>query len=449
VVEPQSHALADPPSAPVGRRFGRYGRYALALLIFIGILNYLDRQIINILVEPIRQELGLRDWQVGLMTGFSFGLLYSVLGIPIARLAERGDRPMIIAASVALWSAFTVACGFTQSFLQLILVRVGVGVGEAGCTPTAHSLISEYTPREKRASALSLFAMAAPIASLLGMAMGGLVADLWGWRAAFLIAGAPGLLAAILVALTLPEPRRQAAASIPGAPAAPSIFDAALELRTCRTFRLFCMAGTIQAFISYGHYPFLASFFIRNHGPEIAATAKYFHLETTGFLGVSIGLALGVSGIVGAVAGGLLGDRLGGKDPRALAAICAGANLLAVPTYIAAMLVPSAHLSLVLLAAPAVLYASSSGPMYAVMQSVVQPRSRATASALYLLFTSLLGLGFGPLLVGILSDYLSVAHSMGPAEGIRWSQIICTMTGLFGAYLFWRARKSLLGDLVS
>jgi len=426
-----------------------YGRYALAVLIFIGILNYLDRQIINILVEPIRQELDLHDWQVGLMTGFSFALLYSVLGIPIARLAERGDRPMIIAASVAIWSAFTVACGFAQSFVYLILARIGVGVGEAGCTPAAHSLISECTPRERRASALALFAMANPIAALLGMAMGGLIADLWGWRAAFWVAGAPGLFAAILAALSLPEPRRQVPPHNPDAAAAPTILDAARELRTCRTFRLFCAAGTIQAFISYGHYPFLASFFIRNHAAEIAATAKYFHLETTGFLGVSIGLSLGVSGIIGTLAGGVLGDRLGGKDPRALATLCAVANLVAVPTYIATMLVPSAQLGLLLLSAPAVLYASASGPLYAVMQSVVQPRTRATASALYLLFTSLIGLGLGPLLVGILSDYLSIAHGLGPGEGIRWSQIICTSMGFFGAYLFWRARRSILDDLIS
>lgn len=354
---------------------------------------------------------------------------------------------MIIAIAVTVWSGFTALCGFAQNFVHLILARIGVG--EAGCTPPAHSLISDYTPRENRASALALYSMGGPIGTLMGMALGGLIADLWGWRAAFLVAAAPGLIAGAVAALTLVEPRKNLPPPKADAPKAPTIIDAARELRNCPTFWLFCFSGAIQGFIAYGHSSFLGSFFFRNHGEELGALAQNFGLQTAGFLGLSIGIIMGASGIVGAFIGGQLGDKLGSKDPRSMATLCAVANLLAVPTYIAAMLVESAPLALGLLVLPTLLYGLSYGPLYAVLQSVVQPRTRATATAIFLFMTNLVGLGLGPLLVGLMSDYFAVSMGLGAAEGIRWAQVVCTLVGIYGAYLYWRARKHIANDTVS
>ena len=174
-------------------------RVTLWLLLIVNAFNFVDRQIVNILAEPIKQELGLADWQLGMLTGFAFAIFYALAGIPIARYAERGNRPYIIGTAIACWSAFTIFCGMAGNFFQLLLFRFGVGIGEAGGVPPAHSLISDYAPREKRASSLAFFHMGLPIGALMGLALGGLVADAYGWRAAFIIAGAPGFIVAVLL----------------------------------------------------------------------------------------------------------------------------------------------------------------------------------------------------------------------------------------------------------
>ena len=190
----------DAPAVPFSKG---YTSYAMWLLLGIYAINFLDRQVINILAEPIKLELGLADWQLGLMSGLAFALFYTVLGIPIARFAERSNRPIIIGSAVAVWSGFTALCAIATNFWQLIFFRIGVGVGEAGCTPPAHSLISDYVPKEKRASALAFYSMGTPIGGLMGLVMGGLVADAYGWRAAFLVAGVPCVLFALLAIFTL------------------------------------------------------------------------------------------------------------------------------------------------------------------------------------------------------------------------------------------------------
>jgi predicted MFS family arabinose efflux permease len=174
-----------------------FRRYAVALLLVIFILNFFDRQVINILAEQIRRELHLADWQIGMMTGFAFALCHALFGLPLAHLADRYNRPFLLGGAVAVWSGFTALCGVAQTFGHLLIGRIGVGGGEAGCTPIAQSLICDYVPREKRASALSIYHMGVPLGSLLGLAVGGLLADAYGWRTAFLLAGAPGILFAV------------------------------------------------------------------------------------------------------------------------------------------------------------------------------------------------------------------------------------------------------------
>ncbi|MCI3132225.1 spinster family MFS transporter [Phenylobacterium aquaticum] len=425
-------------------------RGAMWLLLLIYTFNFLDRQVINILAEPIKLELGLADWQLGVMTGLAFALLYSVLGIPIARLAEHGDRPRIIAASVFVWSSFTVACSFVTSFPQMILARFGVGIGEAGCSPPAHSLISDYMPREKRASGLAFYAMGTPLGTLLGMALGGVIADAYGWRAAFLVAGAPGLLLALLAATTLHEPRRKLRAAIAQKAAQrPKFADACRELATKRTFWLIAFAAAFQAFVTYGQTAFTASFFLRNHTAELASLGGMFGLKSAGFLGIAIGLTSGVAGILGAVLGGRLSDRLIAKDLRAHVYLPAAFAALALPFVVGAMLAPSAAVGILLLAGAAFLNTAWFGPVYASIQGLVRPETRATAAAVLLFTLNLIGLGFGPLAVGAISDLLATTGGLGAAEGLRWAKIIGEGVIVVSIVLFLLAAKTIDEETVS
>lgn len=427
-----------------------YRRYALNVLLVIYILNFLDRQIVAILAEPIKNDLGLADWQIGLMTGLAFAVFYTVLGLPIARLADTGHRPRIIAAATAIWSLFTLGCGFAHNFTQLVLCRIGVGIGEAGCTPPAHSLISDYTAREKRASALAYYALGTPIGGLIGMAVGGVVADLYGWRTAFLVAGAPGLVMALVAATTLREPRSQLAADLAARRAVqPGWKDAMAEIRGKRTFWLIAFGASIKAFIGYGAAAFIAPFFFRNHGTELAEIAAGFGLGLTSFLGITLGLVLGLTGAIGTYLGGYLADRYGARDLRAYVSIPAVATLLGIPFYIAALLAESAVPALILFAVPPVLNTLWYGPGYAAVQGLVRPETRATAISVLLFLVNLIGLGLGPLGVGAVSDLIGGPLGFGPADGLRWSLMLFILFGAVASALFWAARSSIREEMVS
>ncbi|WP_425994245.1 spinster family MFS transporter [Caulobacter sp. DWR1-3-2b1] len=438
------------PSPVINPVSSGYRRYALWVLLIIYTLNFLDRQVVNILAEPIKRDLGLADWQLGMMTGLAFAIFYTVLGIPIARMAETKNRPYIIGASVAVWSAFTVLCGFTQNFWQLILMRIGVGVGEAGCTPPAHSLITDYVPKEKRASAIAFYSIGTPLGTLVGMAMGGLVADAYGWRVAFMMAGAPGILFALVAAFTLIEPRRQLAADIAARASAQISFKAALAvLATKKTFWLVALAASIKAFIGYGYAPFIASFFFRNHGAEIAQLAAGFGLKSAGFLGLALGLIGGTAGVIGAWLGGFLADRLGAKDLRAYVMVPAIASVITIPIFITAVSLNAPMPAIGLLAINALLGTLWYGPVYATAQSIVEPHMRATASAVLLLVINLIGLGLGPVAVGLLSDVLAGPGGLGEAQGVRWALILSAGLGLVAFGLFWQASKTIREDMVA
>lgn len=437
---------AEAPALP-GRL---YRRYALTLLMAIYVLNFLDRQVVSILAEPIKQDLNLADWQLGMMTGLAFAVLYTVLGLPVARWAERGDRPVIISLAVALWSGFTVLCGLAQTFTHLILARIGVGVGESGCTPPALSLIAETTPERQRASAISVYMLGAPVGSLLGLAVGGLIADAYGWRVAFLVAGVPGIFFALLCWFTLKEPRKVMAQHSAHIQANQATFGETLKyLTTKKTFWLIALGAAIKAFIGYGHAPFTASFFLRVHGEEVAGLASQFNLQSVGFLGLALGLMGGLAGTLSSWLGGQIADRYAKTDLRGYVVVPAFASLIAVPIYITAVSVPSATVALCILVINGLLGSLWYGPVYAIGQSIVPPHMRATTSAILLFIINLIGLGLGPLAVGIISDVMARGFDMGAAQGVRWALIISTCFGVLAFALFWVARKTIREEMES
>ena len=424
-----------------------YTRYAMWLLLGVYIVNFIDRSIINILAEPIKQELGLADWQLGLMSGLAFAILYTFLGIPVARLAERSHRPRIIAVAAVTWSGFTVLCALAGNFWQLLLCRVGVGIGQSGCTPPAHSLIVDYHPIEKRASAIAFYSLGGAIGTLLGLVMGGLVYDAFGWRVSFMVAGAPGLLFALLAFFTLKEPRRRLAQHATTVAAASSTFaQTAAYLAKTPTFWFVAFGATIFNF--GGGVAFTASFFLRNHTAEMNLLAQGLGLKAVGFLGLAIGLT-NIGGALGIWLGGWITDRFGTRDLRNYIVAPAIAALLIIPVRLTIYTVDSALVALSFLAVSAFLGGFWWGPVFSVGQSVVPSHMRATSAAIILFTINLLGAGMGPLVLGLVSDYFNHGLGMGPAEGVRWALIASVVTGLGAFISFWMARRTIRQDFLT
>ncbi len=394
--------------------------YVLAVMTATYMLSFLDRHIINILAEPIRKDLNLLDWQIGVLSGLAFALLYSTASLPIARYADHAPRPAVIAVSLSVWSAFTSLCGVATGFAQLCLFRMGVGLGEAGGTPAAHALLTDYFPKARRGLAFGVFSMGVPIGSLLGMALGGLIADRYGWRAAFLVAGLPGIALAAATLVTVKEVRR-AAVGGPRAGAAlkPSRFW--VEISRQPGYWLIVGAATLKASVAYGQAPFVASFFLRVHGEEVARLAAGVGLQPVGFLGVALGLILGIGGATSYFIGGWIADWAGRRG--AVMHAPALAEFVILPSFTLALIVPHAGLALGLLAIPSLLAGLWAAPVYSTTQNIMPSAVRATAAALLLAIANLAGLGLGPFVTGALSDGLSAA-GLGPAEGLRWALIL-------------------------
>lgn len=436
-------------ASPVGMALSKpYTRYALVLLMLINLLNAIDRLLPGILAELIKRDLGLADWQIGAMTGFAFAIFLSVLGLPIARLADRRSRPVIIGGSLAIWSGFTTLCGTAGNFAQLFFYRMGVGVGEAGCTPPAHSLITDYVPREKRASALAFHTLGIPLGSLIGFSVGGIVADAYGWRAAFFFAGIPGLILALVAFVTLKETRSQLKADLQVSKAQqPSLKDTLRILRGKRTFWLIAFAASLKAFTGYGQSAFIASFFLRNHAEGLKTLAAGIGLEAVGFLGLMIGLLAGTGGAVGILVGGWVSDKAAARDQSnamIAPAICA---VLQAPFLIFALLTNNTVLALALLIVPYLLNSIFYGPVYATAQGVVPPHMRATASAILLFMMNMIGLGLGPLCIGIISDVFQ-SGGMDSGESLRRALVISTCISVPGVVLYFLARRTIKNDLV-
>lgn len=404
----------------------------LGVLLVVYIFNFLDRQIVTILAEPIAKDLGLSDTQIGVLTGLSFALLYSTLGLPIARLADRPrtDRVKLIAAAVAVWSLATALCGGARSFAQLAIARVFVGVGEAGGTPPAHSLITHVAPPEKRARAFAIYQLGPPIGGLIGMVLGGALAGSVGWRMAFVIVGLPGLVLAVLVILLLRDPRRSGGPSLQAQPL--PLGEALRQIVASRAMRLLLATAGFASFATYGVLIWTTIFFQRSHGLTPAETGLWF------------GLVNGIGSILGVWLGGQIGDRHRARGKQHLLTIPALAQLLSVPFLLAALLVPDWRVSMVLLFPAIVLNWLYVAPYYSAVQGLVPPATRAVASAAILFMQNLIGLGLGPVLLGFCSDLLKPAYG---TESVRYVLFIAGLVSLIAGALLWRARKYLPAEL--
>lgn len=412
----------------------RYANYVLGVLFTVYVCNFIDRQILAILLQPIKQDLHASDTAMGFLTGFAFALFYAVAGIPLARWADRRGRSALIATGLAVWSAMTAASGLAQTVTQLALARIGVGIGEAACSPPAHSLISDYFPPRRRASALAIYSAGVFVGVLFGFLLGGWINEFFGWRNAFFVVGLPGLALAGLVRLTVRDPPRGHADGLRDTGTVESSAQVFRFLWKLRSFRQLSLAAALHAFASYGLTAWAPAFFIRVHGMG------------TGETGTWLGLIAGLAGGSGAILGGLAADRLGARDVRWNMWLPAIAVSLALPFAMLSFLSPQKLSALLLLIPSVFLGAMWFGPTLAMTQSLAKLRMRAVASAILLFIISLIGLGLGPQAVGVLSDLL--AGRFG-TESIRYALVVAGVANLGAALHFLLAARTLRQDLLA
>ena len=384
-----------------GQAYGTrgYRNFVLISLTLVYTLNFIDRVLIGVVAQPIIEEFRLQDWQFGLLSGFGFALMYTLMGIPIARWAERYNRVRIIAGSVILWSMMTALCGVAGSFLALLAFRIGVGIGEAGCTPPANSLIADYFPARNRARALATYAMGITLGSVLANAFGGPIAQMFSWREAFLILGIPGIIVGVIVLFSIKEPPR-GYSDLPGTQQVDrlGLRETLAELAAKTTFWMNIAGATAVAFVGYGVGNFSAPFFQRTHEMNVAEVAT------------QISVPLGLAASLGAFTAGYLTDRISHRHPNAVALIPGWSLILSVPFYWLGFSTESIPLALGALLVGNLLHYSYLGAQYTICQGVASTRSRATAVAIMLFVANLIGYGMGPLFVGFLSDALMTGH---------------------------------------
>lgn len=403
---------------------GWRSHYALLMLMFVYTMSFIDRQIMGILVQPIKQEFGVSDTAIGVLTGLAFSLLYSVLAVPFGRYADRSNRRNFVAYCCAAWSVMTALCGMATGFWSLALARMGVAVGEAGGGPPSTSMIADHYPQHQRGRAMSIYMLGPQIGILLGLTLGGWIAQHHGWRAAFVVMSVPGLLAALLLRFTVVEPRRgqwDAAGSVPVGAAAEPISVLLRDLWASRAFVRITLACLLMGVTGYGIGIWTPAFLVRSHGMSLQGA------------GIVMGLMGGVFAMMGALTSGWLSDKLGKRDARwrigvpmlgCLLALPSGVAFFSMPAgdawQIGDMLVPHALGFYAMFAFTAVWWTA---PVYAVLAELLPAHRRSSGMAVFNLGITMLGGGLGPLLVGMLSD--SLVPQFGN-EALRWALVITT-----------------------
>ncbi|ATQ42060.1 spinster family MFS transporter [Caulobacter mirabilis] len=424
-------AAAEPQARPLYSN--GYKATVLGMLLAAYTFNFIDRTIIATIGQAIKVDLKLTDTQLGLLGGLYFALLYTTLGIPIARWAERGNRTTIIALALVIWSGFTALCGAAQNFVQLALLRFGVGIGEAGCSPPAHSLISDYFEPKKRATALSIYSFGIPLGTMIGAVAGGWLATEFSWRVAFVIVGLPGVILALLFKILVKEPPRGHSEAIEKplieedltapAPPAPKPFSLGQEFRELGAVAKVLFAKwpvvhmvlgiTLASFAGYGTGAFVPPYFVRQFGLDLAT------------VGLIVGLVGGFSAGIGTLVGGIISDWAGKKSTVWYTLTPAFGLAIAMPIYIWAYLLNDWKMAALILLVPGIFHYTYLGPTFGVVQNSVPVHRRATATALLFFFLNLIALGGGPVFTGWLIDHFAQFNFNNPGQGVM---------GLLGAF---------------
>jgi predicted MFS family arabinose efflux permease len=393
--------------------------YALGMLTLVYAFNFIDRQLLAILQESIKADLSLSDSQLGLLTGFAFAIFYVTAGIPIARWADHANRRNIVAGSLFIWSFMTALSGMVQNYTQLVLARIGVGIGEAGGSPPSHSMISDIFPPNRRATALGFYSTGVSFGILFGFLFGGWLNEYFGWRTAFLVVGIPGVFLSGLIMLTLREPTRGlieqktvTAESVPLKKVIQTLWES-------RTFRHLSLAASLNAFSGYSTASWTASFMIRSHE------------MSTGELGTWLAIIIGLCGAIGVFFGGMAADWLSPRDKRWYMWLPAISGFIAVPFMVAVYIADTPYLALSMMLIPGLLHQVYLGNTLATTHNLVGLKMRATSSAILFFILNIIGLGCGPFLVGVLSDQLSASHG---ADSLRLAMLY-----LLPAVMFWSA----------
>ncbi|WP_373491161.1 spinster family MFS transporter [Parasphingorhabdus sp.] len=490
----EATTISTPRSADRGAPESGYGsknyrNYILGTLLIVYIFNFIDRTIINILTEPIKESFGVEDWQMGLLGGPAFAILYTFVGIPIARFSEKHHRVWIIAGSVFLWSLMTVLCGFALSFLALFIFRIGVSIGEAGCSPPANSLIADYFIPAERSTAVSVYALGIPLGGMVAYVFGGYIVgnldgpivgamlESWnwtwaaqaldwqnieGWRIAFVVVGVPGIIVAAIVKLTIAEPPRGYTDPLEMQNREQVGFREVLRILSQKpAYWHVTMGVTVASFVNYGVGQFFVSFLIRTHELSIFDAS------------VKIAMALALMAAIGTYMSGYLADRYAKRFPKALALIPMFALIGVIPMHVTGYLAESLWVAVPLMMVGQMLLYTYLCPLYAVPSGVVDSRMRATAVAVTLFIVNLLGYGLGPPLIGGLSTILNATFLSGldptltlaackasnlaaaaqsacdsaNADGLRWSMVLFKCLYLWAVFHFYMASRTIQRDM--
>jgi predicted MFS family arabinose efflux permease len=403
--------------------------FVLGLLTLIYALNFLDRTIFNVLIEPIKQEFALSDTAMGLLAGFGFVLFYSLMGIPIARVADRLNRRNIVAVALAFWSAMTFFCGAAQSVTTLALARIGVGIGESAGTPASQSMVADLFGKNERPRALGVYAIGTYLGVFLGYFIGGFVNQHYGWRMAFFSAGVPGIVLAAVLWLTVSEPRRGAMAeTFTPQPLGPTLAFLASQ----RSFVIVLIGFCLTTYTNYATSAWIPPFLARVHHLSSAEIGSY------------AGTFKGLCGMAGTLVGGLVVAQISQRDDRWKLWAPAIMSGLAGPVLAVCMLTSSFPIMVATLALTSFLVGFHLGPIFAIAQTVARPSMRALASAIILLTATCFGQGVGPLAVGIINDALKDSYG---ADAVRYSLLSAAVTTTLGALLFVWAARTIRGDI--
>jgi MFS family permease len=409
-----------------GRRY-----YILAILLFVSILNFVDRNVISVLVEPIRHDLKLSDSQMGFLTGTAFAVTYVIFVIPAARLADRWSRRKVIAIAILVWSIMTIACGLARNAVQIFLARIGVGFGEGGSSPASQALVSDLFPRGQRSTALAVLALCSPLGTAIGLSFGDWSLRHFDWRTTFILAGLPGLLIVPLVLFTVPDVPKGMSDDIREAPPTPPLLKTIPILWSIRTFRYLVFASATQTILTTGLTSWIPAFLTRSH-----------HMPP-GTLGASLGFALATGLVIGSMIGGPLSDWLGRRDLRRQLWLGVGTSLLSGAAAAAAFVAQTDYV-FPLLGVMSFFGGMFAGPLFAISLTLAPVAARATASACMLVIINLTAIGLAPQVVGVASDLLR--PSLGE-ESLRTALLCATLMAIPTALFFLLASRTYRADV--